>query len=593
MPTVTLLPQGRQRYYDNNNLPLAGGKVYTYAAGTSTPQAAYTDADGTIPHQNPIVLDAKGEAVIYWSGNYKVNLTDSADIQITGWPVDNIRSDPLGVSGAVAALNAFIALLLTSVGSSLVGFVQAGLGAILRTVQDKLRERVSAADFGAVGDGVTDSTAFILAAKNAVSAGGVLYFGKGTFIVGTDAALTLNAAGVTVRGEGEATIIKAKNGAKLTNVFGVSAPGCSIRDLVIDGNRANNGTEELLSASYGINCVASRFTASFVEIRECNRMGAFIGSGSATPTNIKFLDCWFHDTGGSTSSAGVGVGIYGGGSFPADGVVIDRCRFENHYNRFANFPGDSTAINVIAKNATVTNCYIKNNHNVGGGQLALTSDGSTGLPDGNFIVKGNQVLHDVIVAGENTTAIEIEGRKAVVSDNICQSLNGDGVRFETSGGDAVIHDNVITCVATGINLIQVGGVGPRKTMIHNNEILSAGVGLSSQGNPGGVIAYDNYLDPSIPTKVNGAANFSLLRGNANYDPGIQTGVVAGASPYVFPALNYDAFYSLQTAAGIFSANVNGVLVSITPLVPIPVKAGQPFTVNWAGSAPTYAICAQQ
>lgn len=592
MPTVTLLPQGRQRYYDNDGLPLAGGKVYTYAAGTSTPQAAYTDADGTVPHTNPIILDAKGEAVIYWAGNYKVNITDSADIQITGWPVDNIRSDPLGVSGAAAALNAFIALLLTSVGSSLVGFIQAGLGAVLRTVQDKLRERVSAADFGAVGDGVTDSTAFILAAKNAVSAGGILHFGKGTFIVGTDAALTLNAAGVSVRGEGEATIIKAKNGANLSNVFAVTAPGCSIRDLVIDGNRANNGTAEL-TASYGINCVSGRFTASFVEVRECNRVGAFIGSGSATPSNIKFLDCWFHDTGGSTTNAGIGVGIYGGGSFPADGVVIDRCRFENHYNRFANFPGDSTAINIICKNATVTNCYMKNNHNVGGGQMALTSDGSTGLPDGNFIVKGNQILHDVIVAGENTTAIEIEGRKAIVSGNICQSLNGDGVRFETSGGDATIGDNVITCTGTGVNLIQVGGLGPRKTMIHNNQILSAGTGISSQGNPGGVMAIDNYIDASVPNKIAGAANFSLLRGNIGYDPASVTGLVAGASPYTFPPLNYDACYSLQTAGGIISAGVNGINVSTTAFVPIPVKAGQSLTVFWSGSAPVYATYSQQ
>ena len=46
--------------FDNNGVPLAGGLIYTYAAGTSTPQAAYTSASGTIALANPIVLNASG-----------------------------------------------------------------------------------------------------------------------------------------------------------------------------------------------------------------------------------------------------------------------------------------------------------------------------------------------------------------------------------------------------------------------------------------------------------------------------------------------------------------------------------------------------
>lgn len=71
-------------------------------------------------------------------------------------------------------------------GAGIVGFIQAGVGATSRTAQDKLRERVSVKDFGAVGDGATDDTAAIQAAITAQASAtkaGSVYWPDGNYLV--------------------------------------------------------------------------------------------------------------------------------------------------------------------------------------------------------------------------------------------------------------------------------------------------------------------------------------------------------------------------------------------------------------------------
>lgn len=86
-----LSPVFRQRFFDSNGDPLAGGKVYTYVAGTTTPKATYTDSTGSSANTNPIILDANGECDIWMgSGYYKIVLKNSADV--TQWTVDLVTS---------------------------------------------------------------------------------------------------------------------------------------------------------------------------------------------------------------------------------------------------------------------------------------------------------------------------------------------------------------------------------------------------------------------------------------------------------------------------------------------------------------------
>jgi len=94
------------QFFDNNGVPLSGGLIYTYAAGTSTPQATYTTSLGNIAHTNPIVLDSagrvpSGEIWLTIELNYKFVLKTFAAVTIATF--DNIY----GSGSRVAYLDNF------------------------------------------------------------------------------------------------------------------------------------------------------------------------------------------------------------------------------------------------------------------------------------------------------------------------------------------------------------------------------------------------------------------------------------------------------------------------------------------------------
>jgi len=100
MATTSLSPTPKLQFFDLNGAPLAGGLLYTYEAGSTTPLASYTDSTGLIANTNPIVLDSRGEANVWLDADsYKLALYTSVGVLI--WTVDNIRI----VGVAVTALD--------------------------------------------------------------------------------------------------------------------------------------------------------------------------------------------------------------------------------------------------------------------------------------------------------------------------------------------------------------------------------------------------------------------------------------------------------------------------------------------------------
>lgn len=92
---VFLSPVGgvAAQFFTNTGAVLTGGKLFTYAAGTTTPLVSYTTIAGNVARTNPIILDAAGRVpdggeIWITSASYKFVLKDSNDVLIATY--DNI-----------------------------------------------------------------------------------------------------------------------------------------------------------------------------------------------------------------------------------------------------------------------------------------------------------------------------------------------------------------------------------------------------------------------------------------------------------------------------------------------------------------------
>lgn len=79
---ASLSPPPKLQFFGSDGLPLVGGKLYTYAAGTTTPLATYVDHDGVTQNTNPVILDSNGEADVWLpdTTSYKYVLKDADDV---------------------------------------------------------------------------------------------------------------------------------------------------------------------------------------------------------------------------------------------------------------------------------------------------------------------------------------------------------------------------------------------------------------------------------------------------------------------------------------------------------------------------------
>jgi nitrous oxidase accessory protein NosD len=299
--------------------PIPGGLVYTYAAGTSTPQAAYQDAALTAPHTNPITLDAIGETTIWLDPalSYKINVEDALGVQIPNYPIDNIDGSSIlagivtkDTVDTVAELTALTARSDDAIYQTL-GYTAVGDGGAKRLRFDAAS--TATADGGAVlipddithpdpgrfididieagdrdvrkwgvtGDGSTDDTAALEAASAGGGPNSTVIIPPG-FNCLVSSEVNLQAAGQRLLAYG-ATISRAAAFTGLA-VVRVGAANVTIEGLTLDGND---------KASDGISVTAG--AADGMAIRHCEIYNCLYGISANSTSDVIVEHNYVHD----------------------------------------------------------------------------------------------------------------------------------------------------------------------------------------------------------------------------------------------------------------------------------------------------------
>lgn len=417
-------------FKDLSGNPLRNGYVYIGLPGfnpETSAAAVYWDQAATQPAAQPLrttngyIARSGTPTNVFVGGNYSITVRDfnrqivytSLDAEVSG-------------DGAASLLP-----LSGPNGSSLVGFIQAGTGAVATTVQQKLRNTaISPEDFGAVGDGViNDTTAFQLACAYIESLdGGALWLTHGKiYIVGRQTLTGAFGQGASYRPEEIITIESCANpvviygnGAQLkvadglhfgsfnpvtgavfnpppgsftdpdyaASVGSVIALGTNasyrVDNLQIDGNLASLviggrwGDSGIQLAAYGINSFANKMgDINNVYTHHNGLDGVVIGNtgmvatDNARPHTLTNVNSDYNARQGLSLVGGIGITMIG-------------CNFNNTGRgintgtgvALVTSPGlgfDIEAESSVIRQGIAINCQFVNN--AGGGMIADSGDG--------------------------------------------------------------------------------------------------------------------------------------------------------------------------------------------------------------------------
>ena len=477
---ISLFAGAGAQFFDDNGVPLSGGLLYTYAAGTTTAAATFTSSTGLSAHSNPIVLDAGGrvpeEVWLTENASYKFILEDADNVLIGSW--DNLP----GITDANALAADLANTSDITLGDALIGFRQTyalGImpGAVGKTLNNKMQDLVSVKDFGAKGDGSTDDTVSIQAAIDlACQYGGCVYFPSGVYNISAALVFNMN-SGVTdpirrpsMRGDG----IGATTIFQTANTNGIEIVGFS-----------NN------PAGYGI---FENFS-----IRRTARFGVGIAL-----QEIAFL------TVANVYVSGFETGIYGVNILSCEftGVVLRFNVGGFYFERSAAYDFESEPNAII-----MSGCIVGNNDAYGG---RVTGAGTFNYIGGS--IESNGVGTDLSSGKWGLALVDVGGK---LSQQSACGFNLSGVYFENNGGIAQLQVQQtvlklgITGMISGCSFVALLGSYPQQQVYLAASNPSYAFPITFTGC--GWAGLDNYVPSAArPTINNVNGDFKLALVGASF-----------------------------------------------------------------------------
>ena len=558
--------------YQNNVQDRAGNAIYGATVTvlnypSNTVATIYSD-NGVTALANPFTTDKNGDLAFYAAdGLYTISITavgilprtytavqlfdakgDGAPF-VTSADLANV-TDPAkgaalvgaqdGASGSLwATVSGFIAKIISSTGSSVIGFIQAGTGAVMRSLQDKARDLVNAKDFGAKGDGIQDDGPAIQLALNSISGGGKLELIQGanhriaTPINWPGSNVTLDGKGATLTSDLPVTtdisttntVIQNTNTTKITGltltadvavgdakVSLSSASGVSVGDFVFVQTSTSDPIEPAIKLGIYQRIVAIAGNDVYFgfgvadAITAASVTNVWILSPVENVT-IRNLTIRLKNNGGGTAislyrlfnTKVENVRVYSGGNFGLVGIglqgvkiLVDRC----YADSILDVPRLSYGYGVVLSghDLTVRNSQFYNcKHGVatGGGTFVSTDM----LYEGNLAIACTGTSFDVhtgclgskfvnnVVYFATSAGIWTRSRSSIIRGNILIATNPTsspvGIKLiESANSDISVIGNKISGVLYGI-FIDSDSPTVTSVRIEQNDITSTGWGIAS------------------------------------------------------------------------------------------------------------------
>ena len=543
---VNLSPVGgaAQQFFTNSGVPLAGGLLFTYAAGTSTPQTSYTSSIGNIAHTNPIILNSAGRVPggEIWITNdisYKFVLKDSNNVLIATY--DNIDG--------INSINAFE-----------ISYTPPFNNSVTTTVGNKLAQTVSVMDFGATGNGITDDTAAIQFALN--SGSNAIFFPNGTYVITSSIYPKANQQLI-----GVGATITTTNNQFFYAIDLNNADNVEINGLKIIGPASGNGFDTAIIVNSSNNVLITGCLIKDIG-QEATPFPAERGFGihiRENSTNIKIVNNTIDNIKGYGLSRGDGILLQDcnniliqGNSIgvvrrmqiaAADNVVDLRIignQLENSYCAAIDIEPDvvsTTTGKIIIQGNTIRNFGSKPGATIGSQFYGIDIHGVSST-------NTNYVISDNIIIAENAQAVAciwahslannatITGnildcngycdgmllysgngfKQAIISNNIIRNFVQYGINAEVNS-ILIVSDNIIESIAVGQIAVSIGGTVASPTYLtFTGNTCSIFATASGSGVYIGSVSTINFSDNFI--SVNSGDGLLMLQNEATMVAGV-------------------------------------------------------------------------